>query len=89
VEANSTGGQGSRRAVSPSDDDDDDIYGTLLHMSHAVGVSHTLVAVVTIVAGFSVPNALRQKKKLSTGPWFSDAFSIRYALRQKNLKSSI
>jgi hypothetical protein len=25
VEANSTGGQGSRRAVAPSDDDDDDI----------------------------------------------------------------
>jgi hypothetical protein len=24
VEANSTGGQGSRRAVAPSDDDDDD-----------------------------------------------------------------
>jgi hypothetical protein len=25
VETNSTGGQGSRRAVAPSDDDDDDI----------------------------------------------------------------
>jgi hypothetical protein len=25
VEANSTGGQGSRRAVAPSDDDDDDV----------------------------------------------------------------
>jgi hypothetical protein len=25
VEANSTGGQGSRRAVAPSDDDDDDM----------------------------------------------------------------
>jgi hypothetical protein len=27
VEANSTGGQGSRRAVAPSDDDDDDERG--------------------------------------------------------------
>jgi hypothetical protein len=27
VEANSTGGQGSRRAVAPSDDDDDDGCG--------------------------------------------------------------
>jgi hypothetical protein len=26
VEANSTGGQGSRRAVAPSDDDDDEIH---------------------------------------------------------------
>jgi hypothetical protein len=26
VEANSTGGQGSRRAVAPSDDDDDDVH---------------------------------------------------------------
>jgi hypothetical protein len=26
VEANSTGGQGSRRSVAPSDDDDDDDY---------------------------------------------------------------
>jgi hypothetical protein len=34
VEANSTGGQGSRRAVAPSDDDDDDdddIYVFSLH----------------------------------------------------------
>jgi hypothetical protein len=28
VEANSTGGQGSRRAVAPSDDDDDDVCTT-------------------------------------------------------------
>ena len=27
VEANSTGGQGSRRAVASSDDDDDDVHG--------------------------------------------------------------
>jgi hypothetical protein len=27
VEANSTGGQGSRRAVEPSDDDDDEGFG--------------------------------------------------------------
>jgi hypothetical protein len=31
VEANSTGGQGSRRAVTPSDDNDDD---TLISLSH-------------------------------------------------------
>jgi hypothetical protein len=30
VEANSTGGQGSRRAVAPSDDDDDDDVGLLV-----------------------------------------------------------
>jgi hypothetical protein len=30
VEANSTGGQGSRRAVAPSDDDDDILIFTLL-----------------------------------------------------------
>jgi hypothetical protein len=29
VEANSTGGQGSRRAVAPSDDDDDDVNNKL------------------------------------------------------------
>jgi hypothetical protein len=29
VEANSTGGQGSRRAVAPSDDDDDDDLSVL------------------------------------------------------------
>jgi hypothetical protein len=28
VEVNSTGGQGSRRAVAPSDDDDDDVSFT-------------------------------------------------------------
>jgi hypothetical protein len=30
VEANSTGGQGSRRAVAPSDDDDDNVNYSLL-----------------------------------------------------------
>jgi hypothetical protein len=30
VEANSTGGQGSRRAVAPSDDDDDDCVKVLM-----------------------------------------------------------
>jgi hypothetical protein len=31
VEANSTGGQGSRRAVAPSDDDDDERCMVALH----------------------------------------------------------
>jgi hypothetical protein len=31
VEANSTGGQGSRRAVAPSDDDDDDWISCICH----------------------------------------------------------
>jgi hypothetical protein len=35
VEANSTGGQGSRRAIAPSDDDDDD-YDKHMHQQTSV-----------------------------------------------------
>jgi hypothetical protein len=38
VEANSTGGQGSRRAVAPSDDDDDEL-GLLLNFGSSTAVS--------------------------------------------------
>jgi hypothetical protein len=36
VEGNSTGGQGSRRAVAPSDDDDDDDEANEVRKSEAV-----------------------------------------------------
>jgi hypothetical protein len=44
VEANSTGSQGSRRAVAPSDDDDDDdeTYGVSLLMSVTLILVHEL-----------------------------------------------
>ena len=38
MEANSTGGQGSRRAVAPSDDDDDDLRHVKEQMLTHVGV---------------------------------------------------
>jgi hypothetical protein len=46
VEANSTGGQGSRRAVAPSDDDDDNFISTCK--------CHTTVQgnVCTVCSGF-------------------------------------
>jgi hypothetical protein len=42
VEANSTGGQGSRRAVAPSDDDDDDTC--TLHVS-----AHAKAAIIRYI----------------------------------------
>jgi hypothetical protein len=37
VEANSTGGQGSRRAVAPSDDDDDDDDDVIISLNDGEG----------------------------------------------------
>ena len=42
VEANSTGGQGSRRAVAPNDDDDDETCGVSLLMSATPILVHEL-----------------------------------------------
>jgi hypothetical protein len=38
VEANSTGGQGSRRAVAPSDDDDDVRNQGIIRLVRTVGI---------------------------------------------------
>jgi hypothetical protein len=54
VEANSTGGQGSRRAVAPSDDDDDDDAHKvcLYHLLHARILGHILHYVRTVLTPF-------------------------------------
>ena len=61
MEANSTGGQGSRRAVAPSDDDDDDdddvaqIILLVILLMHEIHPRHCNLVIVVCHPGFVKP----------------------------------
>jgi hypothetical protein len=58
VEANSTGGQGSRRAVAPSDDDDDMLYiHTYIHI-YIIRAQQIITIYYTYIYTFTQYNPL-------------------------------